>query len=126
MLRGALVLWVGVFSVIVLGRRLSRAQWAALATVMAGVAVVGVSSVGGAKKELQTFISEAGEEVDPMVGVILILVAQLLWVYHYAEDRIGLMKMSAVLRRSSWWRSESWNGTRWSLSYVLTLLALWS
>lgn len=78
MLRGALVLWVGVFSVIFLGRRLTRAQWAALATVMAGVAVVGVSSVGGAKKELQTFISASGEEVDPMVGVVLILVAQLL------------------------------------------------
>lgn len=72
------MLWVGVFSVIFLGRKLARAQWMALATVMAGVAVVGVSSVGGAKKEIQTFIAASGEEVDPMVGVVLILVAQLL------------------------------------------------
>ncbi|KAI5478577.1 5-methyltetrahydropteroyltriglutamate-homocysteine S-methyltransferase [Pseudohyphozyma bogoriensis] len=78
MLRGALVLWVGVFSVVFLKRQLAKAQWIALATVMLGVAVVGLSSVvgGGGKKEVESAGEGAEGEKDPLVGVLLILVAQ--------------------------------------------------
>ncbi len=43
MSRGALVLWVGVLSVVFLRRRLRAYQWAALMIVVAGVAIVGLS-----------------------------------------------------------------------------------
>ena len=43
MTRGALVLFVGVFSVIFLKRRLAAYQWFALLTVVAGVAIVGLA-----------------------------------------------------------------------------------
>lgn len=75
MLRGALVLWVGVFSVIFLKRTLGKHQWFALATVMLGVAVVGASSLGGPKKEVDNLGSEATG--SPIVGIILILGAQI-------------------------------------------------
>lgn len=43
MTRGALVLWVGVFSVIFLRRHLHHFQWLSLVTVMLGVSIVGLS-----------------------------------------------------------------------------------
>jgi hypothetical protein len=43
MTRGALVLWVGIFSVIFLHRNLFMFHWLSLMTVMAGVLVVGLS-----------------------------------------------------------------------------------
>lgn len=75
MLRGALVLWVGVFSVIFLHRKLDRAQWTALGVCMIGVAVVGSSSLIG-PKSVET-ATEENPSVSPLVGVLLILVAQL-------------------------------------------------
>lgn len=88
MLRGALVLFVGLFSVLFLGRRLARAQWMALATVMLGVAVVGFSSVGGAKTQIESFAAASGgEEADPLLGVCLILVAQILCVRFCGGNR---------------------------------------
>lgn len=80
MLRGGLVLWVGVFSVIFLGRKLAKAQWLALATVMAGIAVVGASSLIGPKpteESLLSTLSSSPSSVSPLVGVALIFVAQL-------------------------------------------------
>lgn len=43
MTRGALVLWVGIFSVIFLRRYIHLYQWLSLLTVMLGVCVVGLS-----------------------------------------------------------------------------------
>lgn len=120
MLRGALVLFVGLFSVIFLGRRLTRAQWMALATVMLGVAVVGFSSVGGAKKEIESFAAATGgEEADPLLGVCLILVAQILCVRFCGGNRKDSSLLSHAARRLSLFsRRRSWRCTRWSLSCV--------
>ncbi|CAO1636576.1 unnamed protein product [Parajaminaea phylloscopi] len=52
MTRGALVLWVGVFSVIFLRRHLHLFQWLSLVTVMLGVCIVGLS--GTILKEIDT------------------------------------------------------------------------
>lgn len=96
MLRGGLVLWVGVFSVIFLGRKLDKSQWLALATVMSGIAVVGASSlIGGkaAEESLTTF--EAAGSASPLVGVGLIFVAQLFTASQFVlEERI--MEKNAV------------------------------
>lgn len=80
MLRGALVLWVGVFSVVFLHRKLTKAQWTALATVMLGIAVVGCSSLTDSKQEAVENAAAPVEEpaVSPLAGVLLIIVAQVL------------------------------------------------
>lgn len=80
MLRGGLVIWVGVLSFIFLGRRLSKAQWTALGTVMAGVAVVGSASMIGPKAEesrMAMAAVEGKEGPSPLLGVGLIFVAQI-------------------------------------------------
>ena len=71
MVRGALVLWVGLLSLIFLDRKLAKPQWLALATVMLGVAVVGASSLG--IKKVDTTEEPTG---SPLVGILLILVSR--------------------------------------------------
>lgn len=83
MLRGALVLWVGIFSVLFLNRKLTKAQWTALATVMLGIAVVGCSSLIGDDNRAQEEGVDAGvtaeeSSVSPLAGVALIVIAQVL------------------------------------------------
>ncbi|BGP45923.1 hypothetical protein JCM10450v2_001758 [Rhodotorula kratochvilovae] len=87
MLRGALVLWVGVFSVVFLKRTLTRAQWVALVVCMFGVAVVGSSSLIGNDKNPEATSEDAG--VSPLVGVALVLVAQIFTASQFViEERI--------------------------------------
>jgi drug/metabolite transporter (DMT)-like permease len=59
MTRGALVLFVGLFSIIFLGRKLYLYQWFALVTVVAGVAVVGLAGWLSHKKDPVESVSEA-------------------------------------------------------------------
>ncbi|KZT56690.1 hypothetical protein CALCODRAFT_483817 [Calocera cornea HHB12733] len=66
MTRGALVLWVGLFSVLFLRRRLWAYQWVALITVMGGVSVVGVA--GSLAKE-KGIVPQTPEEVGEAVRV---------------------------------------------------------
>ncbi|GAA5862185.1 hypothetical protein JCM3774_004814 [Rhodotorula dairenensis] len=88
MLRGALVLWVGIFSVVFLRRRLTRAQWVALVVCVFGVAVVGSSSLIGHKPSEPETQAEDGT-VSPLVGIALILVAQLFTASQFViEERI--------------------------------------
>ncbi|GAA5837575.1 hypothetical protein JCM9279_006795 [Rhodotorula babjevae] len=87
MLRGALVLWVGVFSVVFLKRDLTRAQWVALVVCMFGVGVVGSSSLIGNDKGPEAASEDAG--VSPLVGVALVLVAQIFTASQFViEERI--------------------------------------
>lgn len=78
MTRGALVLWVGVLSVILLRTRLFAFQWFSLVTVVFGVAMVGLSGslVRGGDAE----VGATGAEADPelIMGMTLVLLAQLL------------------------------------------------
>jgi hypothetical protein len=81
MTRGALVLFVGVLSVIFLHRRLWLYQWVSLLTVMAGVSLVGYSgslikdAVHSTLRLLGTEESEP-EVTRVLVGVFFILFAQ--------------------------------------------------
>ncbi|GAA6004699.1 hypothetical protein JCM10207_000986 [Rhodosporidiobolus poonsookiae] len=88
MLRGALVLWVGLFSVIFLKRTLTRAQWVALAVCMAGIAVVGAASLVGSGAQPEQEAAAEGS-VSPLVGVMLVLVAQIFTASQFViEERI--------------------------------------
>lgn len=82
MTRGALVLFVGILSVIFLKRRLGLYQWAALAIVVAGVAVVGLAGAlykDPKKIEADTLIesTEGSLAVRTIIGVLLIAGAQI-------------------------------------------------
>ncbi|KAJ8065547.1 hypothetical protein OCU04_006226 [Sclerotinia nivalis] len=91
MTRGALVLFVGVFSVVFLKRRLHLFQWFALVTVVLGVAIVGMagalykddkaapSSIALAHEALKLAAREARtpEALRAIIGVFLIAGAQI-------------------------------------------------
>lgn len=91
MTRGALVLFVGLFSVIFLKRKLHLFQWFALVTVVLGVAVVGMagalykddkaapSSIALAHEALKLAAREARtpEALRAIIGVFLIAGAQI-------------------------------------------------
>lgn len=99
MSRGALVLWVGVLSVIFLRRRLFLYQWTSLVIVTMGVCLVGLSG-SLVKKTLDeepfpeadlvsrlVHIARRGEE-DPAkvaLGVMLILFAQVFTASQYVS-----------------------------------------
>ncbi|KAF4608730.1 hypothetical protein EYR40_001077 [Pleurotus pulmonarius] len=103
MTRGALVLFVGILSVIFLHRRLWLYQWVSLITVMAGVSLVGLSgffkSHDGEDALIDTllpaslahvrraYLSPEAEASKVLVGVFFILFAQIftathLWIDH--------------------------------------------
>ncbi|KAH6985090.1 hypothetical protein BKA56DRAFT_582281 [Ilyonectria sp. MPI-CAGE-AT-0026] len=84
MTRGALVLFVGLFSVMFLGRRLWLFQWISLLGVVLGVAVVGLAGVISPDKKPESphqdeSETEAGlsDAVRTIVGVLLIAGAQI-------------------------------------------------
>jgi drug/metabolite transporter (DMT)-like permease len=88
MSRGALVLWVGVLSVIFLRRRLWLYQWAALVIVTLGVCLVGLSGSLSQKDVLDDLIRVATSDDDPAkvaLGVALILFAQIFTATQYVS-----------------------------------------
>eukprot|EP00743_Colponemidia_sp_Colp-15_P003370 GILK01003643.1.p1 GENE.GILK01003643.1~~GILK01003643.1.p1 ORF type:complete len:402 (+),score=58.34 GILK01003643.1:48-1208(+) len=69
MLRGAIVVFTGLFSIMFLGRRLLAHHWLGLSLIVAGVAVVGLNSL---------IYTSTGSEApsNPMLGIVLVLAAQ--------------------------------------------------
>lgn len=67
MSRGALVLWVGILSVMFLGRKLRAYQWASLIIVMLGVALVGLA--GSMVKKATVGIPDVDDEAGVMVAL---------------------------------------------------------
>ncbi|KAG8217554.1 hypothetical protein J3R82DRAFT_5705 [Butyriboletus roseoflavus] len=102
MTRGALVLFVGVLSVIFLRRRLWLYQWISLFTVMAGVSLVGYSGslIKDTVKDVVNLVtardagtgSDPGDQVDvtkALVGVFFILFAQVFTAMQFVvEEKI--------------------------------------
>ncbi|SHO80000.1 Uncharacterized protein MSYG_4355 [Malassezia sympodialis ATCC 42132] len=83
MTRGALVLWVGLFSVMFLSHHLHLYQWLSLVMVMGGVVLVGLSSIivqheTAMSQLILTFLDASKESaVKTLTGVALVLVAQI-------------------------------------------------
>lgn len=69
MSRGALVLWVGILSVMFLRRRLRAYQWVSLVIVMLGVALVGLA--GSMVKKVALNVEDGVEGGDATVVVLL-------------------------------------------------------
>ncbi|WVR06554.1 hypothetical protein IAU60_003585 [Kwoniella sp. DSM 27419] len=103
MSRGALVLWVGVLSVIFLRRHLFLYQWSALVIVTMGVCLVGLSG-SLVKKTLADpidtirMLAQRPDE-DPArvaLGVMLILFAQVFTASQYIMSRYHVEPLAAV------------------------------
>ena len=72
MLRGSIIIFTGIFSVVFLKRKLETFHWVGIAITTAGVTLVGVSSfVGGSG----TTNSNTSQE---MLGNVLVVASQLL------------------------------------------------
>ena len=71
MLRGSVVLFTGIFSVIFLGRRLYAFHWIGMILVLTGTAIVGIASV------LEPD-DNAGSASNPLLGDIIIVFAQII------------------------------------------------
>jgi drug/metabolite transporter (DMT)-like permease len=95
MLRGSLVLFVGLFSVIFLHRRLPLEQWLSLFVVMAGIAVVGLSNA------LTTPAYAPGDDQDDkkdvtkaLLGASLVLFAQIFTASQFVIEEKIMMRYS--------------------------------
>lgn len=135
MTRGALVLFVGTFSVIFLKRRLGLYKWFALFVVVAGVAVVGVAGAieKGATEAPETFIFQdldvadgprigirAADELSPavktVIGVCLIAAAQIFTATQFVLEE-SIMEKYALEPL----KAVGWEGT-WGL--LITVLGM--
>ncbi|WFC96389.1 hypothetical protein MBRA1_003046 [Malassezia brasiliensis] len=81
MTRGALVLWVGLFSVMFLHHRLRLYEWVSLVLVMLGVAIVGLSSVlvnpTASVVLMAARAADAQAAIDALLGLAMVLSAQI-------------------------------------------------
>ncbi|KAF8579501.1 hypothetical protein K439DRAFT_1654580 [Ramaria rubella] len=106
MTRGALVLFVGVLSVIFLRRRLRLYQWLALVTVMAGVSIVGLSGSmikDSGPHELPRKAELLEEETTPvpeattvLVGVFFIIFAQIFTAIQFVTEEKIMSRYSVA------------------------------
>ena len=85
MCRGALVLFVGFFSVIFLNRRLERYQWLALFQVCAGVFLVGLSTVYGSHKG-DPAEHDRSAFATTLLGVFMIVGAQVFSAFQFVSE----------------------------------------
>jgi len=69
MLRGAVMIFTGIFSVFFLGRKLGKHHWLGMVIVMSGLALVGVSSVLSP--------SNGAQASNPLGGIVVIVCAQI-------------------------------------------------
>lgn len=96
MVRGALVLFVGLFSVIFLKRRLHLFQWLALGGVVAGVAIVGLAGALWPDKKAQIGSNADGlsDASRAITGVVLIAGAQIFTATQFVLEEWMLEKSS--------------------------------
>ena len=122
MTRGALVLFVGLFSVVFLRRHLHLFQWLSLVGVVVGVAVVGLAgaiqpdkkhagaAAGGEQEEV------GGEAVRVVMGVLMIAGAQIFTATQFVLEE-WILERSAIEPI----RVVGWEGL---FGFVVTLLGM--
>ena len=107
MTRGMLVLWVGLFSVVFLGKRLHMYQWFALFTVVLGVSLVGlagaiyseddakVGSVADVAENVVVLVrrvAKSPETLQTIMGIFLIAGAQIFTATQFVLEEFILEK----------------------------------
>ncbi|KAF9332574.1 hypothetical protein BG006_004557 [Podila minutissima] len=125
MLRGALVIFTGILSVIFLGRRLKAFEWFALFTIVAGIATVGLSSVisqatkplSGGDEEPDS--DEAIKAAKAILGIFLVLFAQIFTASQFViEEKFLSGYQIAPLR------AVGYEGVFGTISVLVAMLAL--
>jgi len=120
MTRGALVLFVGIFSVVFLGRRLYAFQWISLVGVMLGVGVVGLA--GAIQPDSKHPVSAAAldsvgaDALRVIVGVLMIAGAQIFTATQFVLEE-WILERSAIQPI----RVVGWEGL---FGFVITLLGM--
>ena len=96
MVRGAIVLFVGSFSIIFLKRTLTKKQWIGLISVTAGVSIVGLSAVGGGSSEGKESTTDGSSPSsfswETLVGVLLVMLAQVFSASQFVVEEFLLEK----------------------------------
>ncbi|KAF2664998.1 hypothetical protein BT63DRAFT_82344 [Microthyrium microscopicum] len=121
MTRGALVLFVGLFSVIFLKRRLGLYKWFALFVVVSGVAVVGLagvitkddkatpSAMAAIMNEIKSTLADEVPEAGPnlalrtLLGVFLIAIAQIFTATQFVIEESIMEKYSLEPLKAVGW-----------------------
>lgn len=118
MTRGALVLFVGLFSVVFLKRRLHLFQWVSLGGVVLGVAIVGLAgAIWPDQKKADAKIAEVGSEaLLAIVGVLMIAGAQVFTATQFVLEE-WLLERSTIDPI----RVVGWEGL---FGFTVTLLAM--
>lgn len=95
MTRGALVLFVGIFSVLFLRRKLFLYQWISLVGVMTGVAVVGLAGAIWPDDQKKAHAEDATDALLAIVGVLLIAGAQIFTATQFVTEE-WLLERSTI------------------------------
>ncbi|KFY37966.1 hypothetical protein V494_04578 [Pseudogymnoascus sp. VKM F-4513 (FW-928)] len=118
MTRGMLVIWVGIFSVVFLKKKLYFFQWSALATVVLGVTLVGLagslqaedvtkpaSVLEGAKNAavIISRVASTPDAISTMIGVFLIAGAQIFTATQFVLEEFILEKYALEPLRVVGW-----------------------
>lgn len=118
MTRGMLVIWVGIFSVVFLKKKLYLFQWCALATVVLGVTLVGLagslqaedvtkpaSVLEGAKNAavIMSRVASTPDAISTMIGVFLIAGAQIFTATQFVLEEFILEKYALEPLRVVGW-----------------------
>jgi drug/metabolite transporter (DMT)-like permease len=104
MVRGAVILFVGAFSVLFLKRSLSRKQWLGLFIVTIGVFVVGLSASDSKFTENNNNNGSGnGAGYHPLFGVLLILFAQVFTATQFVLEEFILEKYSLMPIKMVMW-----------------------
>lgn len=92
MLRGAVVIFTGLFSYLFLNRRLRLYEWLSLVMVVVGVGIVGLSSVLIPQKKPHATGTEDPFDYSSLLGVGLVLGAQLFTASQFVIEEKILMR----------------------------------
>ncbi|KAF7727627.1 hypothetical protein EC973_007285 [Apophysomyces ossiformis] len=97
MLRGAVVIFTGVFSYLFLNRKLRLYEWFSLSLVVAGVAVVGLSSALSPQKKPGSVDSEDADlHLQSILGMALVLGSQLFTASQFVIEEKIFMRYKVV------------------------------
>jgi len=109
MLRGSVMIFTGIFSVVFLKRKLGKHQWLGMVVVLIGLTLVGVSSIMGP--------SDSNNAPNPVGGVIVIVIAQLVQATQMVVEEKYLTKYEGIEPL----QAVGWEGF-WGFLVLSTLL----
>eukprot|EP01083_Nonionella_stella_P094342 264636_1 len=96
MLRGAVIIFTGILSVVFLGRRVYPSQWVGMAAVLAGLILVGLANqLGGG--------ASGADKPNPLVGNALIVLAQVIVAVQMVVEEKFLSKYNVPALQAVGW-----------------------